>query len=253
MSKILSLFLLFLFPLQLFASGKLVFSGTMGSNPYSKAATKILSKAYEKLGIEISLEATPGKRAIFLANTGRTDGLTNRISSVEKKASNLIMIEQPLMKATVHGFSKDQSMKIKEWSDLKPYTVGIVRGIKMVENNTKGMKQKFLTLPSQVFLMLNEGRVDIAVLPTLIGLQTINQEKLQGIKPVGTSLMESNLYHFLHKKHQKLVPKISKVLNEMNGRGEVGVSGNIGVIETCLASHMGIYFPAISMFIALNI
>jgi polar amino acid transport system substrate-binding protein len=203
------------------AEHQLVFSKTAGNNPYAEISETILKEAYHRIGIEIEGLSAPGGRALKMADEGMTDGLTNRIINIELKYRNLIRITPSIMKATIHVFSKDIAFTVSGWDSLTPYTIGIVRGIKTVENRTKGMRLFKVTLPSQLFDMLEKGRIDIIVLPTLIGFQTIRQGHYKGVKILNPILHQEDVYHYLHKKHESLVGPISRVLKEMKEQGEI--------------------------------
>ena len=118
-------------------------------------------------------------------------------------------------------FAKNVEFTVKGWSSLKPYTIGRLRGVKFVENNTKEMRTVVADNYEQLFAILDKGRVDVVVAPLINGLSTIDQFKLKGISILSPRVIQMNLYHYLHRKRKNLVPQITTVLEEMEKDGSI--------------------------------
>ncbi len=61
--------------------------------------------------------------------------------------------------------------------------------------------------------------MDIAVLSKLDGLGVINALDIKGAKTLEPPLITVPAYHFLHKRHEKLVPQITASLQQMEKDG----------------------------------
>ena len=205
-------------PLQ--AEEKLIFT-TVESSLNQNLSEKVLLEAYKRLGIQFEVQRRPGERALKEANAGIFDGEVSRIKGIDKKFPNLIMIPIAVnyLEATV--FAKNVEFTVKGWGSLKPYTIGRLRGVKFVENNTKEMRTVVANNYEQLFGILDKGRVDVVVAPLINGLSTIDQFKLKGISILAPRIIQMNLYHYLHRKRKNLVPRITSVLEEMEKDGSI--------------------------------
>lgn len=197
----------------------LVFSGT--DDPIAVVVKRTLTEAYQRIGIQIETRTFPAQRALVMSNNGMVDGEQARVMGIEKEYPNLIMV--PVAVYVIEGvvFTKDSTIRIAGWDSLKPYNIGIRRGTVFAERGTQGMN----VFPSKnnnvLFLKLGSGRVDIVVTNRIVGLDQINQLQLQGITVLEPPLVAKNLYHYLHKKNEHLLPEITKALQQMEAEGRI--------------------------------
>ena len=185
-------------------------------------AKEVLREAYRKLGYTVRFAYLPGLRALEWANAGETDGDVARIAGTEKKFPNLIPIEVPVIHFKGTAFTKSVEKDINAWNDLKGLRIGIIRGIRYAEINTKDMEPARANDMTHLFTLLDRGRIDIAVAVLEAGLiEAHNNFKNSGIYVIGSPLYSAPLYHFVNVKHQDLVNDLSKVLNDMKQTGEI--------------------------------
>ena len=181
----------------------------------------ILRKAYRRLGIDITIKKYPGERALKLANAGRVAGDIQRIDGLGAKYQNLIQIRPAInfIEATV--FSKTVRFTVSGWDSLKRHRIGLIRGIKFAEKNTKGMKTEKVPDYQDLFRMLQKGRVDIALSPRLNGRYQIKRLGILGLQELSPPVQRFELFHYLHKKNVSLAPRLSEVLSIMHKSGEL--------------------------------
>jgi len=203
----------------LFAQEKLVLSRSEGSK--AVISERVVSEAYKRLGIQVKIEKSPTKRALTELNHGKLDGAVSRVKGLEKSYSNLIRV--PIVVSTFEAvvFSKNDTLPITGWDSLKPYNIGIKRGMKFAEMGTKGMKTYPVDKSSQLFQMLNLGRVDLIVISRAAGLLALKQTQLQDIHMLALPVARIKLYHYLHKKNAAIVPRITKALQDMENEGRI--------------------------------
>jgi polar amino acid transport system substrate-binding protein len=211
------------------AQEKMVFS-TFPEAGLVMVYKKVLTQAYERIGISIEIKHYPGERALDMSNSGKADGEAARLTAIEKNYTNLIRVPVPLYILKLVGFSK-QDIPVAGYESLKPYKLATLRGYKQVEGQIQ--KMNYIALPSfeQVLQMVDAGRVDIGITSLLDGLKVIKTLKLKGIKVLDPPFHEAPLYHYLHKKHENFVPKISASLQEMEKEGIIQKIGDEVVAE----------------------
>jgi len=205
-------------PLPSFAESTLVFSGIKGS-VNSDISMRVLEPAYKQLGINVEYLPQPGERSLKSSNSGAVDGEVFRIVNVQKRYKNLIPIPTSINVLQGIAFTRNLDIKIDGWESLRPYNIGIQVGIKFAERGTKGMRRIMVDTNEQLFRMLDSGRVDVIVAAHANGLKTLNALKLKGIRTLRPAIQEYPLYHYLHKRHSALVPKLDAVLQKLKSSG----------------------------------
>lgn len=202
------------------AQEKLILS-TLHMTGLGTIAINILQEAYEPLGIELEIEENPAERSLMLSNSGMVDGELIRVPVIERNYKNLIRVNVPIYSVYFVGFVKRPDISIQDWSSLPRYKIGTVIGYKYVEIRTKRMNRDLQPHHNNVLLMLNEGRIDIAILSLFDGLIAIKNLKLQTIRALKPPLHTAPMFHYLHKKHQHLVPEITNSLLQIEQEGRI--------------------------------
>ncbi|MDM8539758.1 transporter substrate-binding domain-containing protein [Desulfococcaceae bacterium HSG9] len=205
---------------RVYADKEIIFS-TDGSGILSEISVSVLEEAYHQLGIKISYKALPPYRALQMSNSGKMDGEMNRIAGLEKEFKNLIQVPVPINSVENVAFTKNLQFTIDGWESLRPYSLAIKRGIKIVERGTQGMKRTVVPKSEQGFFMLNKGRVDIVINSRILGLITLNEMKLKNIRILEPPLIKIDLYHYLHKKHQHIAEPVTNILRKMEREGRI--------------------------------
>ena len=223
--KLQSLILIFLIfilnPTYLQAKEKFSISTFVDVDAISIAAERVLREAYKSLSIDIEIKHYPGMRSLWNANEGITDGELFRIEGIDQKYDNLRRISVPITWADQVVFTKNIQFLVKGWQSLKPYRIGHVKGVILVENNTKGMDVDYFRTTETEFRALAQGRIDIIVEDRFAGLLTLRQLNIKGVRILEPPITRVTLYHYINKKHQHLVPKLEKALRQMKKHHEI--------------------------------
>lgn len=194
---------------------------TIAQNQSVELAKRVIREAYRSIGIDVEIQEFPMERALLKANEGSVDGELARVAGLDKTYPNLIMVPAPLATVTGSAFAKKSTFTLTGWNSLAPYNIGIVIGEKFVELGTQGMKRTAVANKEQLFYMLDAGRVDFVVTETTDGLAVVRKTGIKGIHVLDPPLMTTPVFHYLHKKHQALVPKITVSLEQMKESGRL--------------------------------
>ena len=181
----------------------------------------ILGKAYARLGYRLEVARYPAERALRLADAGRADGDVQRIDGLASHYPNLLQLKPAINYIEGSAFTADRAISIEGWESLRPYRIGFIRGIKFAELNTVGMDRHPVGDYQALFKMLIKGRFDLGVSPRLNGLYQLKQLGLEGVTPLDPPLARFDLYHYLHRSHAQLAPKLEAVFREMQASGEL--------------------------------
>jgi polar amino acid transport system substrate-binding protein len=228
LKKLLSLLISSLFiwvvitPVSLYAQSTLIFS-TIDTPLNIEVEEAILHRAYQRLGIEVSLLPMPAKRALRSANTGMTDGEAARVTSIEQEYPNLIRVDVPIRVLPMHLYVRaGAEFSVNGWDSIPDdYVIGFRRGIKFAEYAISKHHLKSITNSDEKGLLeqLSKGLIEIVVAHPAVAEKWIEELQLQDIVRLDPPIHVSYLYHYLHKKHAHLVPEISRVLQEMERSG----------------------------------
>lgn len=188
----------------------------------SLVASQVLSKAYNKLGVDIEYAFLPASRAIKLSSSGRTDGEVGRIEGTEKAQSNLIRINIPIYVSTASIFSMNKEL-LEDLSDISASNIACVRGIRMIElkMSDMGLECIYVLNHEHALNMLKRNRVEYLIGSSNSVKRLMNKKDSQLIEVVYKNFYQVKLYHFLHKKNARLVQPITQILSEMERNGEI--------------------------------
>lgn len=203
------------------SSAQTELSLTSSADIESRVTQAVLKEAYKQLGISLTVTELPAERALVESNAGRSDGEVNRIEGLDAHYPNLMRVPVSVGRAEVVVFSKTAKFQVNGWDSLKPYAIGIRIGMKFVEQGSAGMNVRKTSTAESGFQDLDRGVVDVTLQLRDDGLTILHGMKLQGITMLEPPLASIRLYHYLHKKHRALVPKITEVLRKMEAKGQI--------------------------------
>jgi len=200
------------------AKNKLVFSTIEGS-VNAEVSSLVMIEAYKRLGFEIEIMPLPGKRTLAISNSGQVDGELFRLKGINKKWPNLIPVSVPINFMEGVVITKGMSFNVGRWESLRPYKIGIRRGIRFTETGTKGMSREIADSNASLFKMLEYGRVETIVVTRSNGLKMMKSPDFSGFKMLEPSVETYPLFHYLHVKHKELIPRVKAVLQGMQKEG----------------------------------
>lgn len=196
------------------ANEQLIFATVLDSQD-NEMATAALEAAYQRLGIDISVSYLPAGEALQRANAGELDGEVQRIDGISRSYPNLVQVPIPINYIQGAVFSKNPDLNLHGWYGLKPFRIGLVKGVLFAEKGTRGMQTRVTDTYAQLIDLLLTDQIDLMVVPYVNGLVSIREHPRGGELHLNGILETFLLYHYLHKKHEQLVPAITKVLKAM--------------------------------------
>jgi polar amino acid transport system substrate-binding protein len=208
-----------IFSSYLQAEEKIVLAST--DDVLTNASREILLYAYNQINVQVETILLPAERALVWSNQGRYDGEVSRISNVDDKYPNLIMIPVAINKFEAVVFSKKADVVVDGWESLRSYSILLRIGSKYAERGTEGMNVRKLPSNAAVFHTLSKSWYDIAVNPRISGIVQIEKQGLTNIKIIEPPLATYMLYHYLHKKNKHLISKITHQLKKMEENGMI--------------------------------
>ena len=184
--------------------------------------TKLLmEELFKRHSYELEFQKLPLKRALINANRGLDDGDGPRVREIGNKYTNLVRIEVPILKISIHAHYKDKAIKINNWNDIKPYHVAVRTGTLIQVNNVKKIGPKEITYVAtneKLFELLEEKKVDIVIAGRT---QSRGVQRKIGYKNIIESppLLQKDMYLYLNKKHKDRVESFERTLLKMKDEG----------------------------------
>ena len=191
--------------------------------PDQAVGGEILTAVYDKLGVKLEFVAVPAKRSLIESSEGRLDGEVQRVLDVGNEYPTLLPVREPINYIEPSVFTKRVEFSVDGWESIRPYSIGIVRGVGSSERGTRGAPRvEAAPGMEQMMLMLANDRIEVAVNDLFSGLLVNAKLGLdQQLRPLSPPLQHIDLYHFLHVSHRALIPDVERVIRQMRASGEL--------------------------------
>ena len=186
----------------------------------SGALDLFYQELFNRLGFDFEIQYLPAERALTNANNGIDDGDVCRIFGLDKTYTNLVRVPEVLMTYEHVIFTRKFDFEVTGPDDLKSHDVGVVKGWKIIEWNTKTARSVTLVDEgAQLFEMLVDDRIDLSIIERMTGMMHIKNLGLKNIRILEPAFLAGDWYLYLHKKHENLVPIITKEIRLMKEDG----------------------------------
>jgi len=188
----------------------------------SGVAARLLGEIYRRAGLQLQIEVLPAPRTSLMSLSGQADGDLMRIQSYGQNYPQLVRIDPAYYRVSVKAYSMpDRYVHVRTRDDLQHYALGAIRGMPYVAELSD--KHPALTLTqnsSQMFRMLQAGRLDVVLSPTLSAQSAINSLQIRHVV-ASPELALFELHHYLHVRRKDLAPRIADVIRKMKAGGEL--------------------------------
>ncbi len=212
-------FLTLMMALTCVHAGKPMVFSTIEGGSVAPIVMSILTSAYAELGIDVEFKFYPPSRGVLIADAGLYDGEAFRGMDFISEDTNLLPVMVVIIEVDWWVYAKDIQFEVDGYKSLATYSVSSRRGILAADNILQyARKKQMLNTFEQTLLTLDAGRVDLAIIPARVAF-AILKDKPMDIYPLSPPIRVDKLYHFLHKKHKKLIPKITETLKRMEKNG----------------------------------
>ena len=192
----------------------------LSTDDHKGFSDRVIIEACKRLGVSVQIIPLASARTLTNAEQALDDGNFLRIAGVEKKYPHLIRVPEPIIEVQFVIFSKHKNLKTPNWENLKPYHVGYVRGWLIAEEKIKDVRQvTVVENRTSLFKVLETDRIELAFAELYGGYYLMHTLNLPHLSIAQPPLATREMFLYLNKKHEKLVPKLAKVLREMKRDG----------------------------------
>lgn len=201
---------------------KMLITISTNNTPLDRQALLELSnEAFRRIGVDFKLVTLPSERSLHSANLGEIDGEGLRVPGLSAEYPNLVQVPERYVAISFVAFARDTTIRLDQgWESLRPYRLAFIKGWKMFESNAGGARiVTRVDKAEQMFQMLEGGRIDLALYTRADGIALARAMGLASIAPLAPTLKDVDMYLYLHRKHEALVPKLAQALREMKADG----------------------------------
>lgn len=187
-----------------------------------KVLAAVSREVFRRLGMDVDFVRMPSERSLRAADSGETDGEGLRVAGLSDTYGNLIQVPEPFVRISFVAFArKATSIAVdRGWDSLRPHRVAFITGWKMFEANASVARSVTkVNSPEQLFRMLDADRVDLALYTRVGGTTLLRDLGLTSIVALEPSLRDLDMFVYLNRKHEALVPRLAQALREAKRDG----------------------------------
>lgn len=189
----------------------------------------IVTEAFARAGIPMTLVTLPSERGLISASAGDTDGDINRVGGLAAKYPELVQVEESNMSYEFMAFSRRTNISVQGWDDLRGISVGFITGWKIFEENVVSSSTTKVDNPSQLFSLLQNDRVDVILMDRWGGGHYLKVVGVSDGRALEPPLAKRDMFLYLNRKHLTLAPKVAEALRSMKADGTYGrIVGRFG-------------------------
>jgi polar amino acid transport system substrate-binding protein len=180
----------------------------------------LVPEVFRRLGLQAeALRYEASERAMLNANSGLDDGVALRIRGLEKAYPNLVLIDEKIIDNEFVAYATRTDLASIGFQDIKAYQVGFINGWKIFENNLPpGTPVTKVQTAPQLFSLLTNNRADLVLYERWQGNHLLTELGLKAhmLRP---PLATTEMFMYLHKKHEHLAEPAARALRAMKADG----------------------------------
>lgn len=178
-------------------------------------AQRLLQHVYSFLGYSVEFHSMPLLRSLTEADHGHLDGELCRMEGLAERYPNLMRVRVPL--CSVQGVAVvSQPLEFSSWEDFAGLRVTYRRGAVGVDSRLPAGTAVILAPDLQKSLdLVVAGRVDAALLARSNLDPWMRASQYEHLHVIPLPFARIDMYHYLHKRHADLVPRVEAALREL--------------------------------------
>lgn len=203
------------------AAETLTFIYPVRPNALYDAAREILQETYFKLGYQLDFAFVYGQRGLIDSAAGRADGELARVEGVEREFTGLLRVPVSHIATQQMAFARDRSIEVTSWRGLSPYKIILRHDDEVAERKTRNMRRYFASSEEAALKMVENYKMDIAIADRSDGLAALEKLEFDDVHMLRPAIQVVPLYHFINRKHRKLLSRITFVMKSLQSSGRM--------------------------------
>ena len=186
-----------------------------------QAALSVLREAYRRIGLTVTITPMAPDQALRESNAGQLDGEPARVAGLEARFPNLVRVPVAVVTVDAMVFGNRVPLVPLGWDSLRPYRIGILKGVQYAVDGTRGMRVEAYPDTARLFAALENDDIDFAVSTRIEGVLMMRELGTRRVAMLEPPLTKIVLYHYLHTSRRDLLPKITAALQDMEREGRM--------------------------------
>ncbi|MES9887351.1 MAG: transporter substrate-binding domain-containing protein [Candidatus Sedimenticola sp. 6PFRAG1] len=175
----------------------------------------VVTEMLHRVGYMPDFEFAHEERGLRALDQGLDDGNLPRVAGLERIYPNIRQVPGKVMDFNFQVFSKNPDVVIDDWESLQNYDVAFVTGWKILEKNIKARTITKVSTSDQLFLLLDRDRTQLVIYEKWQGLELIRKLGLKGIVALEPPLITKEVFLYVNKRHEALIPELAHALEQM--------------------------------------
>ncbi|MCF2857979.1 hypothetical protein L1286_10890 [Pseudoalteromonas sp. SMS1] len=202
------------------ANTKTLYFNRPADTAQARYVIELLSLAYKDMGHKLEIIDFDRNSALIAANEGELDGQLGRIAGVTDSYANLIYVDYPLYSFNLQLISHCLVCAFNQLDSLVVQSGYLVAYQYMMDHQFDGELIEVKSTAAQLNLLMQK-KVQGALIVDFHLREHLPYMDMDTIRIEDLVTIES--FHYLHKKHIALIPKLKKTLEKLEKKGVTAV------------------------------
>ncbi|WP_394168194.1 substrate-binding periplasmic protein [Saccharospirillum alexandrii] len=187
----------------------------------NQVGTTLMTDVYEQLGQAIIFVEVPTARESRMIAAGDIDAVMAQIDGHQQRNPDLLQVHVPLTQIYITAFVKGEATTREALLGQERVRLGRLRSLTFGLTWPGNVQWVEVNQTRQLIQLLNQGRIDAAISPELSAQYFVVEMGLSDIHRLKTPLTSVNVYHYIHRDHQHLLPDLTRILLQMEQDGSL--------------------------------
>lgn len=192
----------------------------LGTPQRNGLLNQVVDGMLRRVGYEPIYAYAHEERGLRNLDEGLDDGNLPRVAGLERLYPNIRQVPGKVMDFHFQVFATDPELKVDGWRSLDGLEVAFVTGWKILEENVRAHTITKVATSKQLFQLLAKGRTQAVIYEKWQGLELIRALGLRGIHAVEPPLITKEMFLYVNRCHEALIPRLSEALAAMKIDGE---------------------------------
>jgi len=197
-------------------------SWSRSSEPATRAAEAVLSRAYAELAQPIEFVELPVRRALQALLAGEVNANLFRVAALAQEQPQLRRVETPVLTLVAYSYANKGGPRPASWRELAGLRVAHLRGVLLIERELPAEAHRTEAASvDELFRLLALKMVDVVVTVEPRLAPPLGQRISPAFARAEAELAVQPMYHYLSERHAELARRLDAVLARMKASGEL--------------------------------
>jgi polar amino acid transport system substrate-binding protein len=179
----------------------------------------VIIKSYNEIGIDAKMVYISENDINSRLKSGDFDAVANKISNENVIPNSIKVYPALISNYVVSRYKLKRNKTIK-----RKISVGVIKGVlahtkAIIKNRARFEKVEYYDDYKALIYALYRGKIDSILMSEIIYNEQISKKIVNELEVVNKNLFSSSIFHYINKKHKKLLTKLSAVFKERKKDG----------------------------------